>query len=142
MRHLFASRVAILRQTGVFTFGSPNLSWTKIDDICDPFLGVPGEMMCRIDIGYFRPGRDFPAPVNAGRAPDRVGLLVYSFTEAVKGADRIECIDGPITGTFEIRSIPEVAVGFSTAHHIEVPIVEAIPPKPSTFPAQPLEIGP
>lgn len=124
MRWLFASRVEVLRLNLDMSKGIPQQTWDKVSFIVDPYLGVPGEMMCRIDLGYQRVGKDFPQPVSAGRAPDRVGLMVFSPTDQVVAGDRFRCIAGPIQGVFEIRAMPDVAAGFAKAHHMEVQVIE------------------
>ncbi len=135
MRHLFNSRAEVLRLSGELIAGTPTLSWPKTTDIVDPVLGVPGELMCRLDLNYVRPGKDQPMPVVAGRAPDRIGVLFYTVTGNVKAGDRVRMLSGPVTGTFEIRVIPDPAVGFSAAHHMEVQVVEVAAPPAGMFPS-------
>lgn len=106
------------------TNGLPQQTWQKLDSIVDPYLGEPGELMCRIDLGFQRPGKDQPMPVVAGRAPDRLGVMVFDPTTEILSGDRFRCIAGPIQGTFEIRTMPDVAAAYALAHHMEVQIVE------------------
>lgn len=124
MRHLFNSRVEVLRLEGELSFGSPKLSWNKLTGTVDDYLGTPGELMGRFDLYFQRPGKDAPMPIVAGRAPDRVGLFFFSATDRVRAGDRVRCIEGPITGTFEIRAVPDPAVGFAATHHMEVQVFE------------------
>jgi len=124
VRHLYNSRVGVYRLNGELTYGSPKLTWDKLTTVLDPYLGTPGELMGRFDLTFQRPGKDIPMPVVAGRAPDRIGVLFFDVTDAVKAGDRLRCIDGPIVGTFEIRAIPDPAVGFTAAHHMEVQVIE------------------
>lgn len=124
MRHLFNTRAEVLRISGTFSVGSPTVQWSKVSDIVDPVLQVPGELMCRLDLNFQRPGKDAPMPLVAGRRPDRVGLLFLTVTDTVKAGDRIRCLSGPVTGIFEIRAVPDAAVDFATAHHMEVQVVE------------------
>lgn len=124
MRWLFSNRVEVLRLNLDMSKGIPQQSWEKITSIVDPYLGLPGEMMCRIDLGYQRVGKDFPTPVTAGRAPDRTGLMVFSPTNEILAGDRFRCIAGPIQGVFEIRVMPDVATAFAKAHHMEVQVIE------------------
>jgi hypothetical protein len=124
MRHLFNSRVEVLRLSGSMEHGTPRMEWRQIPAIVDRFLGKPGEMMCRIDLGFQRLGKDTPMPVAAGRAPDRIGVMCFSNTNLLLAGDRVRCVAGPIQGTFEIRAIPDPAVGFSLQHHVEVQVVE------------------
>ncbi len=124
MRYLFNSRVEVYRLAGPLINGAPRTGWDKIADRPDSVLGVPGELMCRIDLTFQRPGKDAPMPIVAGRAPDRVGVMYLSITPHLKAGDRVRAIAGPVTGTFEIRQIPDPAIGFTAAHHLEVQVVE------------------
>ncbi len=124
MRHLFHTRAEVLRLSQDRVRGVPQLNWQKVPAIVDRRLGVPGELQCRIDLSYMRPGKDQPMPIVAGRAPDRIGVMFFAATDAIWSGDRIRCIDGPIQGTFEIRAMPDVAADFDRAHHMEVQIVE------------------
>lgn len=124
MRHLFPCRVEILRLSGTMKDGVPLLSYNKLDTIVDTRLGLAGEMMCRLDLNFLRPGKDQPAPASTGRAPDRIGVLFFTYDAQIRANDRIRCIDGPVEGTFEIRNTPDPAVGFARRHHCEVQIIE------------------
>lgn len=124
MRHLYATKAELLRLSRSMDNGVASLSWNKVQAIVDPVLGESGELMCRIDLGFQRPGKDQPMPLVAGRAPDRVGLMFFDTTELVRSGDRVHCLDGPVQGTFEIRVMPDPAAGYGSAHHMEVQIVE------------------
>jgi len=124
MRWLYHTRVEVLRLSLEMVKGIPQQTWQKVDNIIDPHLGVPGELMCRIDLGYQRVGKDQPMPVVAGRAPDRVGLMVFDATNEIVAGDRFRCLTGPIQGVFEIRSMPDVAAAYAHAHHMEVQVIE------------------
>lgn len=124
MRHLYHTRCEVLRLSLEMNKGTAQQTWQKVDEIIDPYLAVPGEVMCRIDLGYQRPGKDQPMPIAAGRAPDRVGLMILDPSEEILSGDRFRCIAGPIQGTFEIRTMPDVAAGYAHAHHMEVQIIE------------------
>lgn len=124
MRDLYHTRAAILRQELVFTDGDAQQAWTKISQIVDPYLNEPGEMMCRIDLSYVRVGKDQPTALVAGRVPDRQGLLFLDPTDELRMGDHIECLDGPISGIFEMRAKPDPIAGYALAHHMEVQIIE------------------
>lgn len=134
MRHLYNSRCEVLRLDGELSFGSPKLSWTKLTHIVDPLLGTPGEILGRFDLNFMRPGKDQPMPIVAGRAPDRFGVFFFDVTDLIKAGDRIRALDGPIVGTFEIKAIPDPAVGFTAAHHMEVQVVEVTRNLTNVFP--------
>lgn len=139
MRHLYSSRCEVLRQSGTVHQGIPTVAWQKITDIVDTRLGVPGEFLCRLDVGFLRPGRDMPMPIVGGRAPDRVALLFYDVTDGIKAGDRVRTLAGPVTGTFEIRVIPEPIQDFGIAHHMEVQVVEVAAALTGQFPGGELE---
>ncbi len=89
-------------------------------------------LKCRLDLNFVRPGKDIaPAPV-AGRAPDRIGVLFTYGYAPLKAGQRVVAIPDPsyptkpmpVEGTFEIRVIPDKALDYATAHHIEVQILE------------------
>lgn len=124
MRHLYASQVEVLRLVSSIEFGTPTLSWVKISDMVDSVLGVEGEMRCRLDLGFVRPGRDQPMAVVAGRAPDRMGVLFCDYSPNLRAGDRVRAVAGPVTGTFEVRAIPDTAVDMTSVHHVEVQIFE------------------
>lgn len=124
MRHLYNTRVEILEATTEIVDGARVQSWAKSTDKFD-FMSAPGEMQCRLDLIFLRPGKDQPAPITAGRTPDRTGIMFCEYTTALKGGQIIKCIAGPDTGSsFLIKMRPDAAQGFSAAHHIEVQVFE------------------
>lgn len=121
MEHLFASAVRVERLSMTQVLGKPTYNWAP----------VPGGefLKCRLDLNFVRPGKDIPAAPIAGSAPDRIGLLFCSADAPIRAGDRVVAIPNevgeiPVAGTFEIRVIPDVVVGFSHAHHIEIQILE------------------
>lgn len=118
MRHLFSSRVKVQRQQLVVHEGqTAEMSWVDQDA---PLDSVP----CRLDLVFLRPGKDALPAYEAGRATDRLGVMFCGAEVNLQAGDRVVATSGPVSGTFEIRSIPDRALDFSTAHHIEVQIVE------------------
>lgn len=124
MRHLYSTRAEVLRLTGELINGTPSMTWSKVAATVDARLGAAGELQCRLDLTFQRPGKDQPMAVVAGRAPDRIGVAFYDSDCDIRAGDRLHCIDGPIEGTFEIRAIPDVAAGYARAHHMEVQVIE------------------
>lgn len=121
--------------------GGMSFTWDPVTTVVDPVLNQPGLLQCRLDLTFLRPGKDQPAPVVAGRAPDRVGVCFFDLTSDVNGAplvkagDRLLCVQGPIFGTFEIRLIPDVAQSLTGAHHCETQVTEVSQMlKPGTSP--------
>jgi hypothetical protein len=146
MRALYTSMVQVTRATITMTEqGGATAAWSPISEICDNFLNTPGYLMCRLDLQFIRRGVDQPAPVIAGRAPDRMGVVYFDLVASqltgvpvVLAGDRLVCVSGPVIGTFEVRQIPDVAQDFLGAHHIETQVVEVSqalqPGTPQPFP--------
>jgi hypothetical protein len=131
MRMFYTSLCQVLRlDPALGSGGAMTLAWDQVETIVDPVLNQPGLLACRLDLTFLRPGKDQPAPIVAGRAPDRVGVCYFDLAAdaervpLVKAGDRLLCTAGPIFGTFEIRLIPDVAQDMIGAHHVEVQVVE------------------
>lgn len=124
LRGMYLYTVEVYEASITLNKGSMSSSWVKITDMVDPLHGIPGEMKCRIDFGFLRPGKDAPSPITAGRAPDRVGVMVFDATPYVRGGNLIRIKEGPMTGTYELKSNPDPAVGYGSIHHLEVQVIE------------------
>lgn len=124
LRGTYYATVEVYQATITAINGSMNTSWQKLTEMIDPLHKIAGEMRCRIDFGYMRPGKDAPSPLVAGRAPDRVGVMIFDPTPHVKAGQRIKLINTPISGVFELKSNPDPAVGYGSIHHLEVQVVE------------------
>ena len=132
--HLFNSVVRVEEQRLTVSNGVAETSWRPVED---PMLQA---LPCRLDLNFVRPGKDIlPAPV-AGKAPDRVGLMFTYSHAPLKPGHRLTAIPNPeypdlpipVKGTFEIRVVPDQAIDYSSAHHIEVQIVE-VAQEPENF---------
>ena len=124
MDHLFASRVKVTEQKLTPQPGGR----MRMERIAVPGLS---NMKCRIDLQFLRPGKDTPPAVVAGAIPDREGIMFCRYTPKLKAGMQIETIPDEkgnevVKGVFEIKEIPDVAVGFGTAHHIEVKVIETV----------------
>ena len=129
MDHLFNSVVQVQRLQLSNVNGVATMTWQQATDD-DP---VANEMLsylkCRLDMNFLRPGKDVvPAP-EAGRVPDRIGVMFTYPYAPIKGGDRLVTIDNmfgkqPVQGTFEIRTVPDEAIDYSDRHHLEVQIIE------------------
>ena len=147
MRMFYSSTCQVLRlNPSLESGGSMALTWAPVTTVVDPAVNQPGLLQCRLDLTFLRPGKDQPAPIVAGRAPDRTGVAFFDLAAdadgvpLVKAGDRLKCTSGPIFGTFEIRLIPDVAQGLAGAHHVEVQVVEVSqmlrPGSPTPFPGK------
>ena len=130
-RAFYRSVAQVLRlQPVVQPGGGMSVSWAPLSAILDPYLNIPGQLACRLDLQWTRRGKDAPMPLVAGRAPDRVGVLFYDMPVDVNGlpllkaGDRYELISGPLVGTFEMRQVPEAAQDFLGAQHCENQVTE------------------
>lgn len=125
MRTLFNSTATIARLDPVVSDGKMTATYPTVNDIVDPFLGIPGTMKCRIDVFHQRPGKDAPIPIEAGRAPDRTAIMYCSVTPNLKAGDYVTMTDGPYVGSrWLIKTVPDVAQNMKIGHHIEVQIIE------------------
>lgn len=121
MDHLFQSVVEVSRPQADRQDGRLRYSWVP----------VPGMeyLPCRLDLNFLRPGVDQPMAVEAGKAPDRVGVLYCAPEWELKPGDRLRAVPDAsgrllVSGEFEIRVVPDVALDYFGRHHIEVQIVE------------------
>ncbi len=132
MDHLFASVVKVQRlQLQV------QGSTTPIPDWVDQ-TGVLAAVRCRLDLNFVRPGKDALPAYEAGVAANRIGVMFCSAAVPLLAGDRIVTVSGPVSGTFEIKAIPDIAQDYSSGHHIEVQIVETAQTLSgrTTFPSQ------
>jgi hypothetical protein len=124
--------------------GGMSLTWNDVTAIVDPVYNQPGLLQCRLDLLFLRPGKDQPMPLVAGRAPDRTGVCYFDLAADSDGiplvlaGDRLQCVSGPIFGTFEVRLIPDVAQSMIGASHVETQVIEVSqmlqPGSPTPFP--------
>jgi hypothetical protein len=116
--HLYASVVKVQRLQLLVEDGQ-----TAIHDWVDqaaPLNYIP----CRLDLSFVRLGKDAVPAYESAVVPSRFGILFCAPNVALQGGDRIVTVSGPVTGTFDIKAIPDMPQDYSTAHHIEVQIVE------------------
>lgn len=117
--YLMPSIVAVMRPRMITTDGIMTASWAE----------VPGmeRVRCRIEVGFYRPGKDMPMPVQAGRAPDRPAVYWVAPTTDVQPGDHFRCISGPVLGTWLVRTAPDRAQGMQNLHHLEGQCIEVAP---------------
>src|SRR5437870_771254 len=118
MQHLFNSVGHIERLKRTVVNGAAQTAWVPVTD---PQLAY---IKCRLDLNFLRPGKDQPAPYEAGKAPDRIGIM-FCLPLPIRAGDRLVADSGPVMGTFEIRSTPDMAITARPAgHHLEIQIIE------------------
>lgn len=114
---MLSSTVRVLRPQGLMQDGVLTSTWFPVLD------GV----RCRIEVGFYRPGKDMPLPVQAGRSPDRVAVYWVAPGTDLQPGDRMECTAGPVVGTWEVRTAPDRAQNMRSFHHLEGQAVEVHP---------------
>lgn len=116
MHHLFSSTVKILRSVeSTDAQGIVGYDWQVST------ASVKG----RIDfMAIFQRNRRQIPVVEAGTVPDRRGMFICGPDVDIQPGDRIETISGPVTGIFSIEEHPDVAVGYTTASHLECELIE------------------
>lgn len=139
MQHLYSSVVKInKRELTPTASGSMIMKWVPVEGL--------QYMRCRLDLQFLRPGKDTPAAVVAGVIPDREGIMFCDTTDKLRAGMQVVTIDGSngkqvVKGVFEIKEMPDVALDFDSAHHIEVKIIETVQ-KDSNFPDLPDSYAP
>jgi hypothetical protein len=125
MIHLYPNFGSLMRGLNTMDDGVPSYSWD-----------VVGRLWGRIDLSWRRdPVRDpYPQAVEAGRPPDRMGILFTSpdcvawmsgtQDRLLRSADRFVCTFGPMKGTFELWMEPDQVQDFNSVHHYEIIIRE------------------
>lgn len=132
MDHLFNSVVRVERMGLQLINGRAVTDWGPSPDAGSDWV------KCRLDLNFLRPGKDVPAPINAGVVPDRIGIMFTYANAPLKAGDRIVAIPNeygklPVSGTFDIKQTPDEAIDYANAHHIEVQIVESTQTIVNTF---------
>ena len=126
----YSSLVEVLRyKSGTSLKGAPSFVWEIPNIVFDQDWGVPGQMLCNIDLQWVRPGSMTPPAYESGVAIPRIGTLFFDLTYTgeilLKAGDKIKTISGPVVGTFDIRVIPEPAKDIiGVVDHAEAQIVE------------------
>lgn len=120
--HLLNSRVAVSRLSQITQDGRSQ--WIYVDQ-----PAPLNYIKVRLDMVFMRPGKDIPMAVEAGKAPDRMGICFAEVGSGLQAGDRITAIPNdsgaiPVPGTFDIRVIPDIPIDYSSGHHQEIQIVE------------------
>lgn len=124
MMHLYNSVVEVQRaQLARLESGGVSMEWTPVSGLTK----VP----CRLDLNFIRQGKDALPAIEAGRKPDRIGVMFFDLKYDIRAGDRVRTVKNrfgkePVRGVFEIRATPDEAQDMSSVHHAEVQIIEAI----------------
>lgn len=114
--HLMPSRVKVWRPKVTTQDGILTTSWVSVSGL--------DEVRCRLEVNFYRPGKDVMLPVQAGRAPDRVGVYWVDPGTDFRPGDHLECVSGPVEGFWRVGTKPDVALSMSSLHHLEGQVVE------------------
>lgn len=141
MQHLFPSAVRVERMQLVVVDGRATMDWSQATDPDEALNDMLQYLKCRIDMNFLRPGKDIAPAPEAGKAPDRIGILFCAPYAPIKAGDRLVTIPNeankiPVKGTFEIRVMPDEAIDYSDQHHIEVQIIETNQALEDIWPAE------
>lgn len=115
MNHLFNTYLGITRMTQVATDGQLTYAWAEV-----------GVIQGRLDLVFQRQGRDdLVATVEAGRTPERGGLLFCEIGD-VRIGDRLVVKTGSYAFpcTLEVINVPEPVPGYMGTHHLEIVVKE------------------
>lgn len=131
MRHLYASTVRVEELKRTVVDGVQGMHWVqaKVGDQYADFALT--RLACRIDMGFLRPGKDIAPAPEAGKAPDRIGVMFCDPWVPIRAGYRFVTIpndDGeePVKGVFDLRVNPDGAVGYKSVHHLEMQIIESV----------------
>ena len=129
MEHLYNSVVRVERLELTNVDGVAVLDWVQATDEDPNANAMLAYLECRLDLGFLRPGKDIAPAPEAGKAPDRIGVMFTYPYAPVRAGDRFVAIPNaegeiPVAGTFESRLKPDEAIDFSTRHHLEIQIIE------------------
>lgn len=134
MRHLFNSVVKAEQTQVTQQDGVRDTAWVPAGETDDE-KAMLAWIQCRLDLQFVRQGKDSPGAIQAGQAPERYGILFCGaeYQGVLRSGMRLVTIDNaigeqPVKGIFDLRAIPDVAVDFSRAHHIEVQVFESLQP--------------
>ena len=125
MEHLYESVAEVQRQQLTVVPGrTPSTNWVAQPAPLNRLRG-------RMDLNFLRQGKDMPRMTEAGRVPDRTGVWFCNSDAGLKAGDRLVMVENdygqiPVKGIFEIESIPDQAIAYDYAHHIEVQVFEVV----------------
>lgn len=133
MWHLFDSRARLERQSaGRLPNGQIGTGWFQVEVEGDPIMSERLTYLpCRIDVGFYRPGKDVPPAINAGAEPDRMAVVYVEPDIPVMAGDRVVTVPDEygnevVHGVFELKVSPDLGHGYDDIHHKEFQAVETV----------------
>lgn len=117
--HLLPSEVRVKRPQVSTQDGVLTTSWQAVPALSN--------VRCRLEVGFYRPGKDQPLPIQVGRAPDRVAVVWVAPNTDLRPGDHLECTSGPVSGTWELRTNLDDVSNMRNFHHREGQVVELFP---------------
>jgi hypothetical protein len=112
-------RAAVLRLQSTVSDGAPSYDWTTV---------IPN-LQCLLDLAYMRRGKDQAWVQEAGRAPDRNGVLFVEPGTGIRSGDRIR-ITSPadMVGTYVLDGAIDLATADGQLNHLEIGVTEVPSP--------------
>lgn len=115
---LMPSRVKVFRPQSAMVDGVLTVTMEAVDGL--------DVVPMRLEVGLYRPGKDQPLPIQAGRAPDRVAVYWCSSEVDLRPGDHLEMVVGPVTGSWHVRNYPDRVGDLATLHHLEGQCIEVV----------------
>lgn len=109
--HVKVWRPQVSMQDGILT-----TAWISVSGLED--------VRCRLEVNFYRPGKDAPLPIQAGRAPDRACVYWVDPGTDFRPGDHLECVSGPVFGVWRVQTRPDSAVSMRYLHHLEGQAIE------------------
>lgn len=111
-RHTFN----LLRNVQTSVDGTPAYTWQKQN--ATPIKG-------RLDLTFQRFGKDVPWTPEAGRPPDRNGVLFCSANLDIRPQDRVQMLSGPYAGIImAVEGVNDLVPTMSKVSHWELGVKE------------------
>ncbi len=111
--HWLKHKAVVKRLTSTNVDGAPVYDW----------MPVNSNLKCKLDLAFVRLGKDPTWSPQAGRQPDRNGVLFCEAGEDLRPGDRITMLTGP-SGTFELDGVPDEPWDMHSPSHWELGVVE------------------
>lgn len=124
---MMPSRAQVLRPQSDMVDGVLTLTMVPVEGlVAAEIVGGVEVIPLRMEVGFYRPGKDQPLPVQAGRAPDRVAVYWCAPGTDLRSGDHLEMVSGPVVGSWHLRAYPDRVIDMGSLHHLEGQCVEVV----------------
>jgi hypothetical protein len=108
-------RCTVQRMRATSVDGAPVYSWTNLAT----------DVHCRLDLSYVRRGKDESWTQEAGRAPDRTGVLFMLPDSPLRSGDRVVLtFPKELGGVYTADGAIDPVIDENTLHHFEIGVTE------------------